>query len=189
MNSKSKNSYSLANVDSYKVALITAAVVVFGLGIFLATRVFSLAYSPTDSMPWSVFLEHKENLSSVKDGEIVGFIMPRGTLRFQKWYLSDGHWYPLGSTFVKFVGCIQGQKLNTVGRATYCDGKLLTTVPRFADRIPVPHNRITEWKSWRDYTIPAGYFFSQGPDKFSLDSRYFGLISVKRVTSRDYPLF
>lgn len=182
------NGFSYYNINKKTVILFVLFILILTGLMARFTFGYTLSYSPTSSMPYHFFIEKIGGVTYAEKGTIVSFIMPKSVLKYQKWYLSSNLWYPPGSSFVKYVGCVAGSVLNTISRKTYCNGKLITTVPHYADLYPFKHNKITAWQKWHDYTIPNNLFFAMGPDKYSLDSRYFGLINIKTINGIGFGL-
>jgi type IV secretory pathway protease TraF len=148
---------------------------------------YGVAYSPTNSMPYNYFITKTVNKPSiVKKDDIAVFQMPKKFYSFENLYLKNGLWYPVGSSLVKYIGCVSGEKINTVGRKDYCDGKLIAVVPHFATDFPVKHEKIKVFYEYNNVKIPNGYFYAMGPDKYSLDSRYFGLVKIKSIKKIGY---
>jgi len=125
----------------------------------------------------------------IKDGKAVVFRAPKRFYAWKKYYEANGLHYPKKLMLIKYVGCVSGQILNTVDRKDYCDGKFIDEIPKYALLIPVPHMKIKGFPVWHNYKIPAGYFFAASPDKYGLDSRYFGLIKNNIVKYNAVPLF
>ncbi len=149
---------------------------------------YSLTISNTDSMYAYIFITLKKS-KIVKDGYAVAFRMPsKQVFKWKKYYVLSHLDYYKGETFLKYVGCKSGEILNTVGRSDYCNGKFLTSVPKYLFLIPKPHVKIKDFPVWHDYRIPAGYFFAVCPNKYGLDSRYFGLVKDDRVLYNIIPL-
>jgi signal peptidase I len=157
--------------------------VLIGLVYLFQALGYSITYSPSDSMkPYNFFFKTKVvDPTSIKKGDIVVFPMPKKFLDYERYYYKSGLWYSLNSDLVKFDGCSAGEVINTVNRKDYCNGKLIATVPRYADLIPVKHDKIKTFAKYHNLKIPKGYFFALGPDKYSLDSRYFGLVKLSSV--------
>ena len=171
--------------NNRKILFITAlSVFVFLIGsVYLFQSLgYSITYSPSDSMPYNFFFKTRvTNPNLIKKGDIVSFRMPKGFLKYESYYFKSGLWYSLNSDLVKFDGCSANEVINTVGRKDYCDGKLIAIVPHYADLIPFKHDKIKTFAKYHMLVIPKGYFFALGPDKYSLDSRYFGLVKIKSV--------
>lgn len=171
--------------NNHKILFITAlSVFVFLIGsVYLFQSIgYSVTYSASDSMPYNFFLKTRvAGPAVIKKGDIVVFHMPKGFLKYEKYYFKSGLWYSLNSDLVKFDGCSAGETINTVGRKDYCGAKLIASVPHYADLIPVKHDKIKTFAEYHNLVIPKGYFFALGPDKYSLDSRYFGLVKIKSV--------
>ena len=172
--------------NNRKILFITALAVFIALigSVYLFQALgYSITYSPSDSMkPYNFFLKTRViDPANIKKGDIVVFHMPKAFLKFEKYYFKSGLWYSLNSDLVKFDGCSAGEIINTIGRKDYCDGKLIATVPHYADLIPFKHDKIKTFAKYHNLIIPKGYFFALGPDKYSLDSRYFGLVKLSSV--------
>lgn len=171
--------------NNRKLLLITALSVFIALigSVYLFQAFgYSITYSPSDSMPYNFFFKTKiTDISVIKKGDIVVFHMPKGFLKYERYYVKSGLWYSLNSDLVKFDGCSAGETINTVQRKDYCGGKLIASVPHYADLIPVKHDKIKTFAEYHNLVIPKGYFFALGPDKYSLDSRYFGLVKLSSV--------
>ncbi len=84
---------------------------------------------------------------------------------------------------MKIVGCTGGSVLKVEGKEYYCDGVLLGHAKdvTLAGR-PLNHYVFNG-------SIPAGSLFVIGEHKDSFDSRYFGLVDVRTVVAKAYPLF
>ena len=151
---------------------------------------YSIGFSNTPSMRTFVFIMQKKS-RIIKDGYCVVFPAPKNIVAWKKYYdYSPNHYhYKPGMYFVKFIGCSEGQILNTVGRKDYCNGKFLAEIPEYLFLIPVPHVKIKGFPVWRNYRIPKGKIFVVSPDRYGLDSRYFDLINVKRVKYNAVPLY
>ncbi|MHB1546394.1 MAG: S26 family signal peptidase [bacterium] len=173
MNSKSKKTFR-------KAAYIFIAVFVLFLVIFF--QFFRIGYSATDSLPYHFYLE-RFVLIRIKKGEIVSFTMPKRTLKFEKYYLPYD-WYAPMSNFAKIVGCVHPERINTLGRKFYCDGKLIAKVPKGV--LDLHDKKI--WYNYKNEIIPKGYFFALGTNRLSLDSKFLGLIPYKSVNAVDMPL-
>ena len=167
-----------------------------GLSLFICLTALYLLFSPfysltisnSDSMDAYFFITLKKN-KIVKDGYAVAFMMPsKKVFKWKKYYGLSRLKYEKGEIFLKYVGCSSGEILNTVGRSDYCDGRLLTSVPKYLFLIPQPHVKIKGFPVWHNYRIPAGYFFATCPNEYGLDSRYFGLIKESRVLYNIVPL-
>jgi type IV secretory pathway protease TraF len=156
---------------------------VSGAYAFLSGRFeYGLTYSPSPSMPYDFYITKKvNNLIMLRQMQIAVFPMPKALLKFEKYYYKNGLWYPLSSNLIKFAGCVQGQVINTINRIDYCNGKKIAMVPHYATNFPLKHDKIKSFYVFKHIKIPNGYFFAMGPDKYSLDSRYFGLVKVKNI--------
>ncbi len=137
---------------------------------------FRFGYSATDSLPWHLYLERIVAVK-VKKGEIVSFTMPKGALKFEKYYLPQD-WYEPLSYFTKIVACVHPERIKTIGKKDYCNGKLIAIIPK----------EIKKWYNFGNIRVPKGFFFAMGTNRASLDSRYFGFVSYKQVKAVDYPL-
>ena len=139
-------------------------------------QIFRLGYSATDSLPWHLYLERIVAVKVKKD-EIVSFTMPKGALKYERYYLPYD-WYEPLSYYTKIVACVHPDVIETIGRKDYCDGKLIAVIPK----------QIKKWYNFGKETVPKGFFFAMGTNIASLDSRYFGFVSYKQVKAVDYPL-
>ena len=142
---------------------------------------YGITYSPSPSMPYDFYITQKVKVNNLKQMQIAVFPMPKAFLKYEKYYYKSGLWYPLSSNLIKFTGCVQGQVVNTIGRTDYCNGKKIAAVPHYATNFPLKHDKIKSFYVFKDIKIPKGYFFAMGPDKYSLDSRYFGLVRIKDI--------
>ena len=105
----------------------------------------------------------------IKDGDYVAF-------KFK-----GSKFYKKGRIFLKLVGCTAGQKIVTKGYGYYCDGRLI-------DKACVKHKRcLSGWIQYNEI-IPKGYFFAEGTNWKSYDSKYWGLASVNSIAGRGYKI-
>lgn len=142
---------------------------------------YGMTYSFSPSMPYDFYITQKAKVNNLKQMQIAVFPMPKAFLKYEKYYYKNGLWYPLSSNLIKFAGCVQGQVVDTVGRTDYCNGKKIAVIPRYATNFPLKHDKIKSFYIFKQVKIPKGYFFAMGPDKYSLDSRYFGLVKIKNI--------
>jgi len=160
------------------------------ISFLVLSQYYSFGFSNTPSMDTFFFLNEKYTAirPEVKDGKAVVFRAPKRFYAWKKYYEANGLHYPKKLMLVKYVGCVSGQILNTVNRKDYCNGKFIDEIPKYAVLIPTPHMKIKGFPVWHNYKIPAGYFFAASPDKYGLDSRYFGLIKDSIVKYNTVPL-
>jgi conjugal transfer pilin signal peptidase TrbI len=89
---------------------------------------------------------------------------------------------PHADKIMKTVGCTSGSFLSVEGKDYYCDGVFLGHAKDVS----------LAGKPLRHYvfngTIPGGRLFVIGEHKDSFDSRYFGLVDVRKVIAQAYPL-
>jgi type IV secretory pathway protease TraF len=178
-------------LKSNKFYSVIAVVIIFTAAFLIISQYYSFAISPTPSMETYMFIN--ENYTSgrpfIKDGLAVVFRAPKRFYDFKKYYEANGLHYPKKLNLVKYVGCNAGQILNTVNRKDYCNGIFIAIMPKYAVLIPEPHMKIKGFPVWHNYKIPSGYFFAASPDKWGLDSRYFGLVKDDVVKYNSIPLF
>ncbi|MHB1696629.1 MAG: S26 family signal peptidase [bacterium] len=185
---REKSKQLLKNRAFYNIAFIVFFLIV---SFLVFNQYYSFALSNTPSMDTFLFLNEKYTVSSpiIKDGRAVVFQAPNRFYKWKKYYKANGLNYPEKLSLVKYVACISGQVLNTVNRKDYCNGKQISEIPEYALLVPQPHMKIKGFPVWHNYKIPAGYFFATSPDKYGLDSRYFGLVRDSMVKYNTLPLF
>ena len=179
------------SLKSKKFCSISAVILFFGFFYLIMSQFYAFGISLTPSMDTYFFLNEKYTALHpvIKDGKAVVFPPPKRFFLWKKYYEANGLHYPKKDLLVKYVACTQGQILNTVGRKDYCNGRFIAQIPEYAVLIPTPHMRIKGFPVWHNYKIPAGYFFAASPDKYGLDSRYFGLVKDSAVKYNTVPLF
>ena len=157
---------------------------------YLLSPYFAIGFSNTPSMDAYFFLNENYTVNHpvIKQGKAVVFPAPLRFYRWKKYYSANGLKYPPDLKLVKYVGCVPGEILNTAGRKDFCGGKFLAVVPKYAVLIPEPHLEIKGFPIWHNYKIPAGYFFAVSPDRYGLDSRYFGLVEIETVLYNTVPI-
>ncbi len=157
--------------------LILSIVVAIGIAIFLRTFVIGVYQVPTGSMLETIqegdlLVGEKVSLhaSSPKYGDVVTFDSPMNP----------------GTTLIKRVIATAGQVIDLRDGIVYIDGQAL-------DEASYTLGKRTDSLSNYDgsagitypYTVPAGCVFVMGDNRTnSLDSRYFGPVSVSAVTSK-----
>ena len=178
------------SLKSKKFCSISAVILFFGFFYLIMSQFYAFGISLTPSMDTYFFLNEKYTALHpvIKDGKAVVFPPPKRFFLWKKYYEANGLHYPKKDLLVKYVACTQGQILNTVGRKDYCNGRFIAQIPEYAVLIPTPHMRIKGFPVWHNYKIPAGYFFAASPDKYGLDSRYFGLVKDSAVKYNTVPL-
>ena len=179
------------SLKSKKFYSISAIILFFAFFYLIMSQFYAFGISLTPSMDTYFFLNEKYTAlrPAIKDGKAVVFPPPKRFFLWKKYYKANGLHYPKKDLLVKYVACTQGQILNTVGRKDYCNGQFIAQIPEYAVLIPTPHMRIKGFPVWHNYKIPAGYFFAASPDKYGLDSRYFGLVKDGAVKYNTVPLF
>ena len=179
------------SLKSKKFYSISAIILFFAFFYLIMSQFYAFGISLTPSMDTYFFLNEKYTALRpiIKDGKAVVFPPPKRFFLWKKYYEANGLHYPKKDLLVKYVACTQGQILNTVGRKDYCNGQFIAQIPQYAVLIPTPHMRIKGFPVWHNYKIPAGYFFAASPDKYGLDSRYFGLVKNNVVKYNTIPLF
>ena len=179
------------SLKSKKFYSISAVILFFAFFYLIMSQFYAFGISLTPSMDTYFFLNEKYTALRpiIKDGKAVVFPPPKRFFLWKKYYKANGLHYPKKDLLVKYVACTQGQILNTVGRKDYCNGQFIAQIPQYAVLIPTPHMRIKGFPVWHNYKIPAGYFFAASPDKYGLDSRYFGLVKDGAVKYNTVPLF
>ena len=179
------------SLKSKKFYSISAIILFFAFFYLIMSQFYAFGISLTPSMDTYFFLNEKYTALRpiIKDGKAVVFPPPKRFFLWKKYYEANGLHYPKKDLLVKYVACTQGQILNTVGRKDYCNGQFIAQIPQYAVLIPTPHMRIKGFPVWHNYKIPAGYFFAASPDKYGLDSRYFGLVKDAAVKYNTVPLF
>lgn len=160
------------------------------LSVYLLSPYFAIGFSNTPSMNAYFFLNEKytANHPVIEQGKAVVFPAPKGFYLWKKYYNANGLHYPHKLFLAKYVGCKQGEILNTIGRKDFCNGRFLSVIPRYAVLIPKPHLKIKGFPVWHGYKIPEGYFYAVSPDKYGLDSRYFGLVKTSAVLYDTVPI-
>jgi type IV secretory pathway protease TraF len=179
------------SLKSKKFYSISAIILFFAFFYLLMSQFYAFGVSLTPSMDTYFFLNQKYTAlhPRIKDGKAVVFPAPKNFFLWKKYYKANGLHYSKKEFLVKYVACTQGQILNTVGRKDYCNGRFIAQIPKYAVLIPMPHMKIKGFPIWHNYKIPVGYFFAASPDKYGLDSRYFGLVSDSAVKYNTIPLF
>ena len=179
------------SLKSKKFYSISAIILFFAFFYLIMSQFYAFGISLTPSMDTYFFLNEKYTAlrPAIKDGKAVVFPPPKRFFLWKKYYEANGLHYPKKDLLVKYVACMHGQILNTVGRKDYCNGQFIAQIPEYAVLIPTPHMRIKGFPVWHNYKIPAGYFFAGSPDKYGLDSRYFGLVKNNVVKYNTIPLF
>ena len=185
---REKLKINLKGKKFYKVVALASFFIFFYL---IISQFYAFGVSNTPSMDTYFFVNEKytDSRPLIRDGKAVVFQSPKRFYMWKKYYKANGLRYPKKLNLVKYVACTAGQVLNTVNRKDYCDGKFIDEIPEYAVLIPKPHMKIKGFPVWHDYRIPSGYFFAASPDKYGLDSRYFGLLKDSVVKYNTIPLF
>ena len=180
-----------AGLKSKRFYSISALILFFAFFYLIISQFYAFGISNTPSMDTFCFINEKYTAlrPAIKDGKAVVFPAPKRFFLWKKYYEANGLHYPKKTLLVKYVACTHGQILNTVGRKDYCNGRFIAEIPKYAVLIPMPHMKIKGFPVWHNYKIPAGYFFAASPDKYGLDSRYFGLVKDEVVKYNTIPLF
>lgn len=121
------------------------------------------------------FLIFTPDLQRIGKGDYVLLNIEQGIIR----QFTDE---PHADKIMKIVGCAGGSVLNVVGKDYYCDGFLLGR----AKDVTLAGKPLNNYVF--NGTIPGGSLFVIGEHKDSYDSRYFGLIDVRTVIAKAYPL-
>ena len=102
-------------------------------------------------------------------------------------FLSDSRmtkYFPIGSIFIKKIAAREGDVLNTIGNKFYVNGKFIAEAVNYdLNGKPVKHC------TFKNYKLKAGEYFVLGTNKFSYDSRYWGLLYERQIIGHAYPLF
>ena len=180
-----------AGLKSKRFYSISALILFFAFFYLIISQFYAFGISNTPSMDTYFFINEKYTAlrPAIKDGKAVVFPAPKRFFLWKKYYEANGLRYPKKMNLVKYVACTAGQILNTINRKDYCNGKFIDGIPKYAVLIPTPHMKIKGFPVWHNYKIPDGYFFAASPDKYGLDSRYFGLVKYSDVKYDTIPLF
>ncbi len=93
-------------------------------------------------------------------------------------------YFPAGSIFIKKVVARQGDIVNTNGRKFYVNGKFIGEAMQY----DLKGNPV-EFVKFNNYRLKAGEYFVIGTNKFSYDSRYWGLVYENQIIGPAFPLF
>lgn len=126
-----------------------------------------LDFQSDRSLPWSVYLLDEKSLSPQR-GQFVTFDA-RNTVVFED-----------GTRLLKKVAGVPGDRFVINDEGAWINGEwqgaiLLTT--RFGPAVP------------RDEIIPEGHYAVFAPNPRSVDSRYWGYLTLDQVTARAYPIW
>lgn len=144
------------------------------LVILLAAMLFKMKFvigiNSSESLPVRVFLIHKGERPA--RGQYVAF----------RW--EGGGVHPAGTTFVKILAGVPGDRVTRSERAFFVNGEFVGSAKTHSRAglplAPAPAG-----------VIPLGRYFVRAPHPDSLDSRYRmpGLIAQSQVIGRAYALF
>ena len=118
-----------------------------------------------DSLPYKVWITKKRFTNE----EYVLFVPPLDK------YTKNAKYY------LKKIGCKPKQEIKTVDGVYLCDGKIITKAQNYdINGVPLEHLKF-------NMIIPDDMYFVIGTNKYSYDSKYFGLISKKRIVRGAIP--
>ncbi len=140
---------------------------------------FSLALNLTESLPQRLFLIDRRDTSIVKDA-YVAFRFPATTRPYGL--------IPEGLTAIKIIKGVAGDNVTHINS----EGKTLLAInAKLLSPIKSVSRAGRSLIAASPGVIPEGFIFVYTPHPDSLDSRYAepGLIELKRVIGRAYPLF
>lgn len=125
--------------------------------------------------------------SEIQLNEIVGFVLPA-----IHWVRTRDYLYP-DQLLIKHIGAVPGEYLFTKENKIYaCHTKNATSDCRLlGECLSSDHkNRPLTCYQWQAYQIPKNnYYLMATRDKYSLDSRYFGLIPLANIRYKASWLF
>lgn len=127
-----------------------------------------LMVSPTPSVPHTLFWRTSLPASALQPGDYCLFAPPAIT-----WQYLPAHLTHLA--FIKRASCLPGQHLERQGDHFYCDGQYIATALHRRQNL----ERYPSF-TW-DGPVPAGQVFVTGSHPQSLDSRYFGFVSLTAI--------
>lgn len=143
----------------------------------LFSRTPRLIWNASASAPIGLYGLHKADTLQV--GDLVAVMPPKNLAAF----LEQRRYLPKGVPMLKHVEALPGQKVCRQDRKVIIDGKVAAWAlwrDRFFRPLPV-------WEGCR--VLAAGEVFLLNPRWDSLDSRYFGPVSVRIVIGRAAPLY
>ncbi|ADU66207.1 type IV secretory protease [Desulfurispirillum indicum S5] len=142
--------------------LLTAFILLIG---YLAPR---LVVSTTPSLPHTVFWRTDKPVTKLMLGDYCHFAPPASI----SWQHLPTVPNPM---FIKRASCMPGQQLVRQGEHFYCDGQYIATALKRRQSL----ERYPSF-TW-DGPVPAGQVFVTGSHPQSLDSRYFGFVSLTAI--------
>jgi conjugal transfer pilin signal peptidase TrbI len=142
---------------SFKRELIAIGLLV--LGSHLAVKRLSVSITPSIDAKLLV-----KNAAPLERGDYVSFIL------YDK-RAPGGH-----ARVMKKLLCLPGELLERQGNAFFCNGSLLGVV----QKIGSDGKQLTSMQ-WRTGYVPRNYAYVGSGRNDSYDSRYFGLISLRRL--------
>ncbi len=158
------------SISKTKLALLIVLLVVVGL---LPAHI---SVTLTPSLNHRVFfLSFNPDPKRVDRGDYVLFNIDQGIIR----QFTDK---PHAEKIMKIVGCAGGSVLKVEGKDYYCDGVFLGR----AKDVSLAGRTLNHYVF--NGTLPGGSLFVIGEHKDSFDSRYFGLVDVRTVAAKAYPL-
>ncbi len=158
------------------IELIVTVAVAVGVAVLLRTFVFGVYTVPTGSMldtihQGDMLIGEKVTLhwDSPKVGDIVTFESPTEP----------------GTTLIKRVVAVGGQTIDLIGGKLYVDGVEQDEAYTQGKETLSLSDYVGSAGLSYPYTVPEGYVFCMGDNRTnSLDSRYFGPVSVDAVSSK-----
>jgi signal peptidase I len=142
-------------------------------GVYLFKQNYSVGFSFTPSLPYTIFLVDKKDTAIQKD-DLVVFNYPG----------EDIYMYKTGEKFVKIAICFPNDILFVnENREYFCNGRKIAQAPLHDSQ----GKKLSHFKF--NGSIPKNNYFAIGTHPKSWDSKYWGFVSKENIIGKAKGLF